>query len=91
MTKRVSLSQNCRRNAVTGWYRPALAMFGQTNVSKTARRQLYANLSPILPDPHRYVVDRIARSIDHYVNRFHLFNANRLFDHDDRVTQERDS
>jgi tagatose-1,6-bisphosphate aldolase non-catalytic subunit AgaZ/GatZ len=43
-----------------------------------ARQQLYANLAPILPDPHQYVVQRIALAIDAYVNAFALFNANRL-------------
>jgi tagatose-1,6-bisphosphate aldolase non-catalytic subunit AgaZ/GatZ len=45
---------------------------------QAARRQLYANLAAILPDPHQYVVQRIARAIDAYVNAFALFNANRL-------------
>jgi D-tagatose-1,6-bisphosphate aldolase subunit GatZ/KbaZ len=47
---------------------------------QAARRQLYANLAPILPDPHQYVVQRIARAIDAYVNSFGLFNANALLD-----------
>jgi tagatose-1,6-bisphosphate aldolase non-catalytic subunit AgaZ/GatZ len=45
---------------------------------QTARRQLYANLAPILPDPHQIVVQRIALAIDAYVNAFGLFNANSL-------------
>ena len=45
---------------------------------QAARQQLYANLAPILPDPHQYVVQRIARAIDAYVNAFGLFNANAL-------------
>jgi hypothetical protein len=42
---------------------------------RAARQQLYTNLSPILPDPHAYVVDRIVRVMDHYVNAFGLFDA----------------
>ena len=45
-----------------------------------ARRRLYANLGAVMPDPNQYVVERIAASIDHYVNRFNLFDANRLLD-----------
>jgi D-tagatose-1,6-bisphosphate aldolase subunit GatZ/KbaZ len=40
-----------------------------------ARQELYANLNPLLPDPHAYVVERIARSMDSYVNAFGLFNS----------------
>jgi tagatose-1,6-bisphosphate aldolase non-catalytic subunit AgaZ/GatZ len=43
-----------------------------------ARRQLYANLSVVLPDPDGYVVARIARVMDKYVQAFHLFDANTL-------------
>jgi hypothetical protein len=45
---------------------------------QAARRQLYANLAPILPDPHQTVVQRIALAIDAYVNAFGLFDANTL-------------
>ncbi len=45
---------------------------------QVARQRLYANLAPILPDPHQYVVQRIALAIDAYVNAFGLFNANHL-------------
>jgi tagatose-1,6-bisphosphate aldolase non-catalytic subunit AgaZ/GatZ len=45
---------------------------------QAARRRLYANLEPLLPDPHRYVVARIAGAIDKYANRFGLFDANHL-------------
>lgn len=47
---------------------------------QSARQKLYANLAPILPDPHHYVVQRIAASIDAYVNSFGLFNANVLLE-----------
>ncbi len=40
-----------------------------------ARRTLYGNLSRVIADPHRYVVDRIAASIDGYMTRFNLFNS----------------
>jgi D-tagatose-1,6-bisphosphate aldolase subunit GatZ/KbaZ len=42
-----------------------------------ARRQLYENLLPVLPDPHRYVVDAIARAIEKYIRAFHLKEAYR--------------
>lgn len=47
---------------------------------QAARQQLYANLAPILLDPHQYVVQRIALAIDAYVNAFGLFNANALLE-----------
>jgi len=40
-----------------------------------ARQKLYAHLAPVLPDPHGYVVDRIAAAIDRYINHFNLFSA----------------
>ena len=43
-----------------------------------ARNQLYENLSAVMPEPDQYVVERIARSLDHYVNNFNLFDANNL-------------
>jgi len=46
---------------------------------QTARARLCANLTPIMGDPHAYVVDRIAQAMDRYVNAFHLFDANTLF------------
>ena len=42
-----------------------------------ARRRLYGNVELVMPDPHGYVVDRIARAMDKYVVAFHLFDANR--------------
>jgi D-tagatose-1,6-bisphosphate aldolase subunit GatZ/KbaZ len=42
-----------------------------------AREKLYTNLQPVYVNPHSYVVDRIADSIDHYINRFNLFDFNR--------------
>lgn len=40
-----------------------------------ARRKLYANLALAMADPHAYVVERITRAIDKYVNAFGLFDA----------------
>jgi len=40
-----------------------------------ARDQLYKSLSPIMADPHAYVVDRIVRVMDKYINAFHLFDS----------------
>lgn len=42
---------------------------------RAARRALYANLAEVMPVPQAYVVDRIAASIDRYVNAFGLFDA----------------
>jgi D-tagatose-1,6-bisphosphate aldolase subunit GatZ/KbaZ len=39
---------------------------------QAARRQLYENLLPVLPDPHQYVVDAIGRSIEKYIRSFNL-------------------
>jgi D-tagatose-1,6-bisphosphate aldolase subunit GatZ/KbaZ len=40
-----------------------------------ARAQLYQNVSLAMPDPHRYVVDRIAVAIDRYLDAFNLFDS----------------
>jgi tagatose-1,6-bisphosphate aldolase non-catalytic subunit AgaZ/GatZ len=40
-----------------------------------ARQQLYLNLSGVMADPHQFVVDRIARAMDRYITRFHLFGS----------------
>ena len=40
-----------------------------------ARERLYGNLRVVINDPHRYVVERIQRSIDGYINAFHLFDS----------------
>jgi tagatose-1,6-bisphosphate aldolase non-catalytic subunit AgaZ/GatZ len=45
-----------------------------------ARQQLYENLSTVMLDPHQYVVNRIARAIDKYVNAFNLFNATEILE-----------
>ena len=61
------------------WLVQTSARYIWTDVDvQAARQQLYANLAPILPDPHQYVVQRIALAIDAYINAFGLFNANSL-------------
>jgi len=47
---------------------------------QAARVRLYANLGPVLPDPHQVVVERIARAMERYVVAFHLFDANTLLE-----------
>jgi D-tagatose-1,6-bisphosphate aldolase subunit GatZ/KbaZ len=42
---------------------------------QVARLRLYQNLAAVMPDPHSYVIDRIAVAIDRYFNRFNLFSA----------------
>ncbi len=41
----------------------------------TARQRLYDNLKLAMPDPHAYVVERIAWAIDRYITAFNLFDA----------------
>jgi len=48
------------------WTNPAIV---------SARQKLYDNLSIAMPNPHNFVVDRIVRSIDHYVVAFNLFDS----------------
>jgi tagatose-1,6-bisphosphate aldolase non-catalytic subunit AgaZ/GatZ len=43
---------------------------------RKARGRLYSNLSRLVPEPHQYVVARIAQAIDHYANAFGLFASN---------------
>jgi tagatose-1,6-bisphosphate aldolase non-catalytic subunit AgaZ/GatZ len=40
-----------------------------------ARKVLYRNLEPIIPNPHQVVVDRVARAMEKYVMAFHLFDS----------------
>jgi len=47
-----------------------------------ARRRLYANLATVMMDPHSYVVERIARAIEKYVDAFGLFDSVTLFERD---------
>jgi D-tagatose-1,6-bisphosphate aldolase subunit GatZ/KbaZ len=42
---------------------------------QVARQRLYSNLAPLMGDPHAYVVNRIAASIENYVVAFNLFDA----------------
>lgn len=48
------------------WTQPAVV---------AARERLYHNLAKVMPDPHGYVVDRIAGVMDRYFNYFNLFSA----------------
>ncbi len=45
-----------------------------------ARERLYANLSPVLPDPGQLVVDWIVPAIERYIVAFHLFNSVSVFE-----------
>ena len=47
---------------------------------REARQHLYENLAAAMPDPHHFVVARIARSMERYVTHFHLFDAQTLLD-----------
>jgi tagatose-1,6-bisphosphate aldolase non-catalytic subunit AgaZ/GatZ len=40
-----------------------------------ARRKLFENLLAAMPDPHAYVLERIERAIDKYINAFNLFDS----------------
>jgi tagatose-1,6-bisphosphate aldolase non-catalytic subunit AgaZ/GatZ len=40
-----------------------------------AREQLYAHLSLVQADPHAYVVESVARSIERYIDAFNLYDA----------------
>lgn len=44
-----------------------------------ARARLYENLRPIMSDPHGWVVERVANSIEKYVQAFNLFGSTSLF------------
>jgi D-tagatose-1,6-bisphosphate aldolase subunit GatZ/KbaZ len=43
-----------------------------------SRSRLYENLTPVMGDPHGWVVDRIAASIEKYVRAFNLFGSAEL-------------
>lgn len=45
-----------------------------------ARQQLYTNLAVVMPAPHDYVVERVVRVIDKYINQFSLFDSLSLLD-----------
>lgn len=51
------------------WMAPSVA---------AARQTLYHNLALIAADPHAYVVESVARSIEHYVDAFNLYDASTL-------------
>jgi tagatose-1,6-bisphosphate aldolase non-catalytic subunit AgaZ/GatZ len=44
-----------------------------------ARRNLYAHLSLVTPDPHAYVVDQVAKAIEKYVSAFNLYDSMTLY------------
>lgn len=44
-----------------------------------ARNHLYENVALAMPDPHRFVVDRIAAAIDRYLDAFSLFDSLEVF------------
>jgi D-tagatose-1,6-bisphosphate aldolase subunit GatZ/KbaZ len=44
-----------------------------------ARERLYRNISPILPNPNQFVVDRITEAIEQYMVAFQLFNSMTYF------------
>ena len=43
-----------------------------------ARSRLYENLAPVMGDPHGWVVDRVASSVEEYVRAFDLFGSTGL-------------
>jgi D-tagatose-1,6-bisphosphate aldolase subunit GatZ/KbaZ len=43
-----------------------------------ARSRLYENLAPVMGDPHGWVVDRVAASVEEYVRAFNLFGSTGL-------------
>lgn len=45
-----------------------------------ARSRLYENLEPVMGDPHGWVVDRVAASIESYVRAFNLFGSVKLLE-----------
>lgn len=45
-----------------------------------ARTRLYGNLALAMPDPHNYVVGRVADVLEHYARSFHLFDSLRVFE-----------
>ena len=47
-----------------------------------ARSRLYKNLRPVLGDPHGWVVERVATSVEKYVRAFGLFGSTRLLSTD---------
>lgn len=58
------------------WLVQTCARYIWTDESVLAARQnLYDNLSLVMADPHQFVVERIACSIEHYVSRFNLFDS----------------
>ena len=48
-----------------------------------SRKRFYENLSLAISNPHEYVVDRIERVIDKYIDAFHLFETLEKFEESD--------
>jgi tagatose-1,6-bisphosphate aldolase non-catalytic subunit AgaZ/GatZ len=62
------------------WLLKTGARYIWTDPAVTAARQrLYANLAPVMGDPHPWVVAWIGRAIERYIVAFHLFNARAYF------------
>jgi D-tagatose-1,6-bisphosphate aldolase subunit GatZ/KbaZ len=40
-----------------------------------AREALYSNVQKTMPDPHQYVLDRVAAVVEKYISAFNLFDA----------------
>jgi tagatose-1,6-bisphosphate aldolase non-catalytic subunit AgaZ/GatZ len=58
------------------WLAQTSARYVWTAPTVTAARQtLYHNLSLVAADPHAYVVESVARSIEHYVDAFNLYDS----------------
>jgi tagatose-1,6-bisphosphate aldolase non-catalytic subunit AgaZ/GatZ len=53
-----------------------------------ARCRLYENLQPVMEDPHRWVVERVATSIERYVRAFYLFGSTELLSLDQRHKEQ---
>ncbi len=63
------------------WLVQTSARYIWTNIDVIkARKQLYANLSLVMPDPHAYVIDRIMQAMDKYINAFHLLDSLERFE-----------
>jgi hypothetical protein len=43
-----------------------------------ARQRLYDNLATVMPDPHRYVVDRVVQAMARYIVAFNLVEARKV-------------
>lgn len=63
------------------WLLQTAARYIWTDAGVVAAREiLYQNLSYVMPDPHQYVVERIAGAVDRYITAFNLFDSRTLFE-----------